>query len=88
MKQILVGLVLCYRLLFKAWVGPVCAYEPTCSEYALVALRRHGALRGGWLAGARLLRCRPWCAGGCDPVPENAPLASLPGLRLFSRLGL
>ncbi len=73
MKQLLILLVKGYRLFFKAWVGDVCRYEPTCSSYALHALEQHGALRGAMLAGGRLLRCHPWCDGGIDPVPERCP---------------
>ena len=72
-----------YRLLLKPWLGNVCRFEPSCSAYALQALQRHGALRGSALSGWRLLRCQPWCQGGCDPVPHNAA-APLQGL--FSRL--
>ncbi len=53
--------------------GAACRYEPTCSEYAMEAVRRHGALRGGWLATKRLARCQPWGGCGCDPVPETPP---------------
>jgi uncharacterized protein len=72
-RRALIALVLGYRLLFKPWLGSSCRFEPTCSAYALEALRRHGAAAGGALAARRLLRCHPWCAGGCDPVPEHAP---------------
>jgi uncharacterized protein len=75
----LVALVLGYRLLLKPWLGNACRFEPTCSAYALDALRRHGAASGTALAAARLLRCHPWCDGGHDPVPDRAP-------RLFTRL--
>lgn len=71
-QQFLSGLVHGYRLLFKAWVGNVCRFEPSCSAYALTALQRHGALRGGALAVWRVLRCHPWCEGGHDPVPERS----------------
>lgn len=80
-QRCLILLVQGYRLLFKPWLGNACRFEPTCSAYALQALQQHGALAGGTLAAGRLLRCHPWCDGGCDPVPERAP-------RLFTRLGL
>lgn len=48
-----------------------CRYLPTCSEYAHIALARHGLARGSALAAARLLRCHPWTAGGLDPVPTG-----------------
>jgi uncharacterized protein len=78
--KLLVGLVQAYRLLFKAWIGPVCRYEPSCSAYALQALQCHGAWRGAGLAGWRLLRCHPGCEGGFDPVPDVAASACRRGL--------
>ena len=63
-------------LVARAWqVGPSqvlppsCRFQPSCSAYAITALRRYGALRGGWLAARRLLRCHPWGGSGYDPVP-------------------
>jgi uncharacterized protein len=54
--------------------GSGCRFEPTCSEYMLQALRRHGAARGLWLGLRRLARCHPWGGCGCDPVPGcNSP---------------
>ena len=79
-QSTLIALVKGYRLLLSPWLGSGCRFEPTCSAYALQALQRHGAAGGSRLAAWRLLRCHPWCEGGCDPVPEQLP----PGL--FSRL--
>ena len=61
-----------YRLIFSPWVGFNCRYQPTCSQYALDALGKHGALRGGWMAAKRILRCNPWGGHGHDPVPGKA----------------
>ena len=80
-RQLMIGIVLAYRYLLKPWLGNACRFEPSCSQYALDALRRHGAVAGGSLAAGRLLRCHPWCDGGLDPVPRRAP-------GLFTRLGL
>jgi putative membrane protein insertion efficiency factor len=52
---------------------PSCRYYPSCSAYAVLALQRHGVLRGSWLAVRRLLRCHPWAAGGIDDVPPARP---------------
>ena len=59
-----------YRLLLSPWIGNGCRYQPTCSVYALEALERHGALKGGALMVGRLCRCHPWGAAGYDPVPH------------------
>ncbi|MEQ8366177.1 membrane protein insertion efficiency factor YidD [Yoonia vestfoldensis] len=59
-----------YRLIFSPWVGHNCRYHPTCSAYALEALEKHGAIKGGWLAFRRILRCHPWGRSGIDNVPE------------------
>ncbi|RJG55804.1 membrane protein insertion efficiency factor YidD [Sphingobium terrigena] len=48
---------------------PSCRYAPSCSEYAIQAVRKYGAIKGSWLAGKRLMRCHPWGGSGYDPVP-------------------
>jgi putative membrane protein insertion efficiency factor len=68
---LLVGLVRGYQLLISPLLGPTCRYYPSCSAYAVQALQTHGAVRGGWLAVRRLLRCHPWAAGGVDHVPPR-----------------
>ena len=62
-----------YRLVLSPWFGRACRFQPTCSAYALEALERHGALRGGWLAAKRIVRCNPWGGSGYDPVPGCDP---------------
>lgn len=79
MRALLLGLVRFYRLFLSPWLGSSCRFEPTCSAYSLQALSDHGALVGSYFTVARLVRCHPWCPGGHDPVPPEAP-------RLFSRL--
>lgn len=63
------GLVRFYRTAISPWTPPSCRYTPTCSAYALEALRVHGAGKGGWMAVRRILRCHPWGGHGYDPVP-------------------
>ncbi|MDX1690560.1 MAG: membrane protein insertion efficiency factor YidD [Acidimicrobiia bacterium] len=64
--------IFAYRRLLSPVLGRNCRYLPTCSEYAIVALDEHGALRGSWMAMRRLGRCHPWREGGYDPVPRKA----------------
>jgi uncharacterized protein len=78
-RQALIGLLRGYRLLLSPWLGNQCRFVPSCSVYGIEALQRHGALAGSYLTAARVLRCQPWCDGGCDPVPTERP-------RLFTRL--
>lgn len=65
----LIGLVRLYRVAISPWLGMNCRFQPTCSEYALEALRVHGAFKGTWLAARRIGRCHPWGSSGYDPVP-------------------
>lgn len=70
MRRLLALPVRFYRLAISPMMAPRCRFLPTCSEYAIVALERHGALRGGWLALKRIGRCHRWNPGGIDEVPE------------------
>jgi putative membrane protein insertion efficiency factor len=65
----MLGAIRFYRSAISPYTPPSCRFEPTCSAYALQAIEKYGAARGGWLALRRLLRCHPFCKGGYDPVP-------------------
>lgn len=69
MKKILIALLKFYRRRISPLKPPTCIYTPTCSEYALEAIEKYGAKKGGWLAVKRVLRCNPFFPGGNDPVP-------------------
>ncbi len=58
-----------YQLCISPMLPSACRFTPTCSQYAIEAVMRHGLLRGGWLAIRRILRCHPWGGSGYDPVP-------------------
>lgn len=58
-----------YQLCISPMLGPSCRFTPTCSQYAVEALRKHGPLKGSWLAVRRICRCHPWGGSGYDPVP-------------------
>lgn len=68
-KELLRALVHAYRYFVSPLLPATCRFHPSCSAYAELALQRHGALRGGWLAARRVCRCGPWHPGGFDPVP-------------------
>ena len=67
--RLLIALLRGYKRWLSPLLGPRCRFVPTCSEYAMQAIARHGALRGGWLALRRIGRCHPLNPGGHDPVP-------------------
>lgn len=68
-RKLLILAVRGYQLTLSPILGGACRYYPSCSAYAIEALERHGALRGGWLALRRIGRCHPFRPGGFDPVP-------------------
>jgi putative membrane protein insertion efficiency factor len=70
LKSMLIMIIRCYRYAFSALIGNCCRFEPTCSQYAITAIERHGAIKGFYLTARRLLRCHPWHDGGLDPVPS------------------
>lgn len=58
-----------YRSFISPFTPPACRYTPTCSQYAIDAVKKHGPFKGVWLTIKRLLRCHPWGGSGYDPVP-------------------
>ena len=77
MQRFLIRSIRFYRRhLSRRKRAPACRFIPTCSQYALTAVERYGAGKGGWLALKRICRCHPLCQGGYDPVPPD-PLTTL-----------
>lgn len=60
-----------YRYIISPMIGPRCRFTPTCSEYAIIALKRFGLIKGSWLMAKRILKCHPFNKGGNDPVPPK-----------------
>ena len=77
-RSVLVAPILAYQRLISPAIPRRCKYEPTCSRYAVEAVRRYGVLRGVVLAAWRLLRCNPWSYGGYDPVESQRVFRGLP----------
>ena len=69
-SRILVWIVRVYQVTLSPLLGAPCRFRPSCSNYAIEAVTRHGVARGSWLALKRVCRCAPWHPGGDDPVPE------------------
>ena len=67
--RLLIGLARLLQIGPSRLIPPTCRYHPSCSHYAIQAIRKYGAFRGSWLALKRLLRCHPWGGSGYDPVP-------------------
>lgn len=68
MKLILVKMLQLYKAAISPWLPPACRFEPTCSQYAVEAIQKYGALRGTGMAVWRIARCQPFARGGYDPV--------------------
>ena len=71
MKTIALSALRFYKTRVSPYLPAACRYTPTCSEYAMEAIERHGVLKGGWLTTRRLVSCNPFSRGGYDPVPEH-----------------
>ena len=69
LAKLMLGLIQFYRYAISPLIPPRCRYTPTCSQYALEAVQKYGALKGGWLAAKRIARCHPLGGCGHDPVP-------------------
>lgn len=69
LKKLFIFLIKFYRLCISPYKKPCCRYIPTCSQYAMEAVEKYGAIKGGYLAVRRILRCHPFHEGGYDPVP-------------------
>jgi uncharacterized protein len=72
MRELLILPIRLYQRAISPMVGPRCRFYPSCSQYAVEAILKHGSLRGSWLALARLTRCHPWHPGGVDLVPQRS----------------
>lgn len=68
-QRVLRGAIRIYQIALSPYFGNQCRFYPTCSEYAMDAIAKHGALKGSWLAIRRIGRCHPYHPGGHDPVP-------------------
>jgi len=71
MKRLLLAMIRFYKRIISPHLPDACRFQPTCSQYAMTAIERFGAFRGGWMAFKRIMRCNPFHKGGYDPVPED-----------------
>lgn len=70
MRHLLIVLIKWYQLLLSPIMGNACRFHPTCSNYGIEAIEKHGAIKGSYLTIKRIMRCQPLCKGGYDPVPD------------------
>ena len=71
MNFLLIKLIRLYQITMSVFLGQHCRFTPTCSNYAIEALKKHGALKGSILSTKRICKCHPWSAGGVDEVPSK-----------------
>lgn len=69
LAAIMIGLIRLYQMTLSPFIGRACRYTPTCSNYGIEAIRKHGPFKGGWLMLKRVASCHPWGGSGYDPVP-------------------
>ncbi len=74
MKRVIIGSIKVYQKAISPLLPPSCRYYPTCSHYAIEAVRKHGAIKGTLMGTSRILRCHPLVKGGYDPVPKKFSL--------------
>ncbi len=67
--RFLIALIKCYQYLLSPFIGQQCRFSPSCSQYAIDAIKKYGGIKGCYFSIKRLARCHPWCAGGHDPIP-------------------
>ncbi|MEC7885660.1 MAG: membrane protein insertion efficiency factor YidD [Pseudomonadota bacterium] len=70
-KKIIIGLIKIYQMILRPYLGCHCRFTPSCSDYSIQAVEKHGAVKGTYLSAKRLYRCNPWQPGGIDEVPEK-----------------
>ncbi|MCR4871969.1 MAG: membrane protein insertion efficiency factor YidD [Bacteroidales bacterium] len=69
LAKLLIGMIRLYQVSLSPFIGRACRYTPTCSNYGIEAIRKHGPFKGSWLTLKRVLSCNPWGGSGYDPVP-------------------
>jgi putative membrane protein insertion efficiency factor len=69
LSMMLIGLIKLYQVTLSPFIGRACRYTPTCSNYGIEAIQKHGPFKGSWLTLKRVLSCNPWGGSGYDPVP-------------------